>query len=249
MQIGRSPGKLGHRLGRQVADILADKIIAGEFREESLLPSERELCQTLGVSRTVVREAVKSLESRGLVRVEHGRGSVVQAPHYGPLSDALKMLLRRRKHLVADLLELRKVLEIYMVMRAAERRTESNLAAMERYLEKMSESPDEPEGYINADLEFHMEIARATQNPVLLVLLEPVSELSRESRARSFSGPRMVKLRARQHREILNCIRIKDVAGAEAAMRKHLLDTERDLRRREKSLGTLLSTGMISRSY
>ncbi len=222
-------------LAHQVTDFLAEKIISGELAQESLLPSEKQLCEMLGVSRTVIREGIKALESKGLVRIERGRGTVVQEPQYGPLTDALKALVRRREHLVEDLLELRKVLEVYMVMRAAERRTEKNLTTMEEFLKKMREVPNEPEGYVSADLEFHMEIARATQNPVLLILLEPVSDLSRESRLTSFLGPRMVRLRAQQHEEILECIRRHDAEGARDAMSKHLADTERDLQKRDRT--------------
>lgn len=233
----RTPAVGGARkaLTHQVADVLAERILSGELAEGSLLPSERQLGEMLEVSRTVVREGIKALESRGLVRIEHGRGTVVQEPQYGPLADALKALVRRRGHLIEDLLELRKVLEVYMVMRAAERRTDTNLKAMERFLQIMRETPNEPEGYISADLEFHMEIARATQNPVLLVLLEPVSDLSRESRRTSFLGPKMVKLRAKQHEEILECIRRSDVEGAREAMSRHLVDTEGDLKKRDRA--------------
>lgn len=232
---GPRPGMARRALTVQVVDILAEKIASGEFPEESLIPSERQLCETLNVSRTVVREAVKALESRGLVRIERGHGTIVQEPQYGPLTESLKMLLRRREHLIGDLLELRKVLEAHMVGRAAERRTEANLSNMERFLEKMRKSPNEPGSYVEADLGFHMEIARATQNPVLLVLLEPVSELLRESRKASYLGPKMVRLRAQQHEEILNCIRHRDTEGAQRAMGRHLDDTEHDLQQRTSS--------------
>lgn len=232
---GALVGKIRRALTQQVADVLAERIISGEFPEESLLPSERQLCESLEVSRTVVREAIKALESRGLVRIERGRGTIVQEPQYGPLADALKMLIRRREHLIDDLLEIRKILEVHMVMRAAERRTEANLKNMDRFLEKMRASPNEPAGYVKADLEFHMEIARATQNPVLLVLLEPVSDLSLESRLTSYLGPKMVRLRAKQHEDILSCIRHRDGEGARAAMSKHLADTECDLHNLDSS--------------
>jgi GntR family transcriptional regulator, transcriptional repressor for pyruvate dehydrogenase complex len=224
----------GNRLAltQQVIDVLAERIVSGEFPERSLLPSEKQLCESLGVSRPVVREAIKALQSQGLVRIERGRGTVVQEPHFGPLTDALKMLVRRRAHMLDDLLEIRKILEVHMVMRAAERRSEANLNAMERFVEKMRTSPNEPEGYVNADLDFHTEIARATQNPILLVLLEPIADLSRESRETTFLGPKMVQLRRKQHEEILECIRRRDAEGARTAMSRHLAGTERDLHKR-----------------
>ena len=236
---GREVGKMRYALTRQVADLLAERIISGEFPEETLLPSERLLCEGLEVSRTVIREAIKALESRGLVRIERGRGTIVQEPQLGPLTEALKLLIRRREHLVGDLLEIRKVLEVHMAMRAAERRTEANIKNMERFLEEMRKSPSKPQGYVGADLAFHMEIARATQNPVLLVLLEPVSDLSLESRHTTYLGPKVVQTRAQQHEEILTCIRRRDGAGAQAAMRKHLDDTERDLHSRRSSAASI----------
>jgi GntR family transcriptional repressor for pyruvate dehydrogenase complex len=214
-------------------DLLTEKIANGSFAVGSHLPSERQLCQMFAVSRTVIREAIKALESRGMVRIERGRGTLVQEFQTAPLSNALRELVMRRQPDIQDLLELRKVLELYMVERAARRRTTANLQAMEGFLRKMEQMPGLPEGYVSADVEFHMEIARSTQNPVLLSLLEPVSELLRESRLRSFSGVKMVKLRVAQHREIFDCIRRKDANGAREVMAGHLAGTERDLKRRK----------------
>jgi GntR family transcriptional repressor for pyruvate dehydrogenase complex len=173
-------------LHKEVAEHLSERIISGDLAAGDLIPTERELCETMGVSRTVVREAVKVLESRGLVRIERGRGTIVQEPQAGPLGDTLKLLLRRRGHVVEDLLEIRKLLEVGIAGMAAERRTDANLQVMERSIAIMREHPGEPEGYIDADVAFHAELARATQNPVVLVLLEPVAELLRESRLKSF---------------------------------------------------------------
>jgi GntR family transcriptional repressor for pyruvate dehydrogenase complex len=218
-------------LHREVAEILSERIISGELRENSMLPTERELGVAMGVSRTVIREAIKLLESRGLVRIERGRGTVVQEPNGGPLSETLKLLLRRQEHVLLHLLEIRKILEVSIAGLAAERRTDTNLKAMEQALETMRQKPSLPEGYVDADVAFHAEIARASQNAVVLVLLEPLTDLLRESRLKSFSGPRMVEVRARQHQEIYQCICAKDAAGAREAMRRHLSDTEKDLAR------------------
>lgn len=206
-------------------------IVSDEYPEGSLLPPERELCEQMGVSRTVIREAIKSMETRGLVQIDRGRGTVVREPQYGMLGDSLKLLLRRRGDRVWHLLEMRKILEAGIAALAAERRTEMNLTAMERCLTIIRQNPSKPEGYVDADVQFHMEIARATQNPALLVLLEPLSDLLRESRVRSYCGAQMVKLRLKQHEEIFKMIRIQDVQGARNAMSHHLADTEKDLRR------------------
>lgn len=94
-------------LHSQVADLLSEWIISGEYAPGALLPGERELGETLGVSRTVVREAVKNLESRRLVRIEHGRGTVVQKADGKPVADSLRVALRRGAHVPEDLLEVR----------------------------------------------------------------------------------------------------------------------------------------------
>jgi GntR family transcriptional regulator, transcriptional repressor for pyruvate dehydrogenase complex len=218
-------------LHREVASIVSEKIISGEFPENSLLPPERELCETMGVSRTVVREAVKFLESRGLVRIERGRGMIVQEAQSAPVTENLKLLLRRRGHVIQDLLEVRKMFEVGIAGLAAVRRTDADLAAMEQALAIMREKPGAPEGYIDADMEFHAEIARASRNPVVEALLEPLTDLLRESRTKSFSGTKMVKIRIGQHEAILDRIKAKDAAGAQQAMLAHLVDTEKDLER------------------
>lgn len=221
-------------LHREVASIVSEKIVSGEFPEGSLLPPERELCEAMGVSRTVVREAVKFLESRGLVRIERGRGTVVQEAQSGPVTENLKLLLRRRGHVLEDLLEVRQMFEVGIAGLAAARRTDANIAAMEQALQIMREKPGEPEGYIDADVEFHAEIARASRNPVVVALIEPLTDLLKESRTKSFSGTKMVKVRIGQHEAILDRIKAKDAAGAADAMRAHLIDTEKDLARHSK---------------
>jgi len=221
-------------LHRDVADTLVERIVSREYPEKSLLPTERELCESMGVSRTVIREAIKLLETQGLVRIEHGRGTLVQEPDASTVGDSLRLLLRRNNHLTEDLMEVRKILEFGVVALAAQKRSEANLTAMQGCIQIMREKPGETEGYVDADVEFHAEIARAAQNPVLLVLLEPLGELLRKSRSETFSGPRMVKLRTRQHEEIFEAIRDRDVVRAQNGMNQHLGDTQKDLERRRR---------------
>lgn len=218
-------------LHKEIAEALSERIVSRELGPNALLPPERELCESFGVSRTVIREAIKLLESRGLVRIERGRGTVVQEARHETVTDSLRLMLRRNPNSIGELLELRKILEAGIAALAAERRTEGNLSAMRRSLETMRRKPGEPEGYVDADLEFHAEIARAARNPVLLVVLSPLAELLRQSRIATFSGPRMVRLRTRQHEAIFETIRKQDPEGARALMLAHLSDTQKDLER------------------
>jgi GntR family transcriptional repressor for pyruvate dehydrogenase complex len=227
MNAGRAP------LHRQLVEILSDKIVNGELASNSLLPPERELCATYGVSRTVVREAVKLLESHGLVRIERGRGTVVQEARPDHVAQSVRLMLRRSNGALEQLLEVRRILETGMAGLAADRRTEADLRAMQASLDTMAEKPGEPAGYVDADLEFHYRIAEATHNPVLLALIGPLGELLRESRIATFSGPEFVRMRTRQHRAIYDAIRDRDADAARALMGEHLGDTLQDLKRRK----------------
>jgi GntR family transcriptional repressor for pyruvate dehydrogenase complex len=183
------------------------------------------------VSRTVIREAIKLLESKGLVRIVRGVGTTVAEARKEHVSDPLKLLLRRKLILLKHLTEVRRILEAGMAGLAAERRTAANLATMKRLLELMHDKPSQAEAYVDADLEFHAEIGRATQNPAMSILLAPLSELLRESRIASFSGSRVTRLRVEQHAEILRMIEQQNTEGAKEAMSKHLSDTLIDLER------------------
>lgn len=231
-EIGILP-RAGRSLSKQVAEVLADRIVSGSLSEGSLLPPERELGESLGVSRTVVREATKLLESQGLVSIEQGRGTVVCGPGQDAVIDSLKLLLRRRAPVLKNLLEVRQILEVEVAGLAAKRRTGENLEELRRQLEVMHLQPDQPSGYVDADVAFHLEIARATQNQLFLILLEPLAGLLRESRIASFRGPQMVKKRTRQHEKIYRSILEKDVEASRIAMSEHLSDTVKDLRRKE----------------
>lgn len=220
-------------LHKDIAAKLTGRIVSGEYPEKSLLPPERNLCEMFGVSRTVVREAVKLLESRGLASIEQGRGTVVRRPGHEQVADSLRLILQRDNHPIRQLLEVRNILETGMCALAAERRTEEDLGAMQSCLAIMRAKPGEPEGYVDADLEFHAAIARAAKNPVFLAILEPLAQLLRESRLATFSGPRVVRLRTAQHERIFERIREGDREGARAEMFAHLTDTRKDLERRK----------------
>lgn len=226
---------LRRSLATEVAERLSSGIISGEHAENSLLPTEKELCERLGVSRTVVREAIKLLESRGLVRIERGRGTLVCEASHRSVTESMRVLIQRKTALLEHLIEVRLVVEVAMASLAAARRTDSNLAILERCLRVMREHPAQPEGYVDADVEFHNEIARATGNPVFPIVLGPIADLLHDSRVASFSGAKMVKLRAEQHQKIFEAIRRGDGDAAADAMREHLGDTMKDLCRRRQA--------------
>jgi GntR family transcriptional regulator, transcriptional repressor for pyruvate dehydrogenase complex len=205
-------------------------VVSGGLEPGERLPPERELCARLGVSRTVVREALNLLEARGLISIEHGRGAVVSGGNTNAVRDALGVILRVRPKVLWELLEMRAILEVGISGLAAERATVEDTDAMRAELERMAALIDAPEGYVDADVEFHALLARAARNEVLLTMLEPIVDLLRASRRVSASRRPGSALRALgEHEEILRRVEAGDAEGARREMRAHLANTVRDI--------------------
>jgi GntR family transcriptional regulator, transcriptional repressor for pyruvate dehydrogenase complex len=234
------------RLRDRAADQLLEMVVSGGLEPGERLPPERELCKRLGVSRTVVREALNLLEARGLISIEHGRGAVVSGGNTDAVRDALEVVLRVRPKVLWELLEMRAILEVGISGLAAERATEEDTDAMRVQLERMAALIDVPEGYVDADVEFHALLARAARNGVLLTMLEPIVDLLRASRRVSASRRPGSALRALgEHEEILRRVEAGDAGGARREMRAHLANTVKDI---EAVLGEgALDEGLVGR--
>src|SRR5918997_5335705 len=128
------------RLRDRAADQLLKMVISGGLERGERLPPERELCARLGVSRTVVREALNLLEARGLISIEHGRGAVVSGGNPRAVRDALGMLLRVQPKTLWELLEMRIILEVEVAGLAAERAGPDEVAAMRLQVARMRDS-------------------------------------------------------------------------------------------------------------
>jgi GntR family transcriptional repressor for pyruvate dehydrogenase complex len=218
------------RLRDRAADQLLEMVVSGGLEPGERLPPERELCARLGVSRTVVREALNLLEARGLISIEHGRGAVVSGGSTEAVRDTLELILRVRPKVLWELLEMRTILEVEISGLAAERATEEDTDAMRAELEKMAALIDAPEGYVDADVEFHALLARGARNGVLLTMLEPIVDLLRASRRVSASRRPGSALRALgEHEEILRRVEAGDAEGARREMRAHLANTVKDI--------------------
>ena len=218
------------RLRDLAADQLLEMVVSGGLEPGDRLPPERELCERLGVSRTVVREALNLLEARGLISIEHGRGAVVSGGNTDAVRETLEVVLRVRPKVLWELLEMREILEVEISGLAAERATEDDVDAMRVQLERMAALIEAPEGYVDADVEFHALLAKAARNGVLLTMLEPIVDLLRASRRVSASRRPGSALRALgEHEEILRRVEAGDAEGARREMRAHLANTVRDI--------------------
>jgi len=210
------------RLYEQVADHIDGLISAGKLKVGDRLPPERELAERLGVARGVVREAVRLLSVKGLVTVEPGRGTFIVERGAETISDHLSRLSRMGRFTFDDLNELRRMLEVEIAALAAERAQPEDVVQLNQAIEVMEEHLDAPEGYIAADLEFHLALANATQNRMFSLLIEVIVDLLQESRRLIFHVPGAPQRGQVWHRKIAVAVAQRDAAGASEAMRRHL---------------------------
>jgi GntR family transcriptional repressor for pyruvate dehydrogenase complex len=205
----------------QLADWLEQAILSGEFRPGDLLPSERDISTQRGVSRSVVREALGRLASLGLVRSVHGSGTRVEAPSSRQVTVGYQRLLARPDFRLEDLAAVRLPLETAIAALAAERRTDDDLARMERAQKVLGNPRRSLEAHAEADLEFHAALADATRNPLFQVVLAPIQQLLIASRRRTL-GRYGSDIAHRHHEKILAAVRDRDRDGAARAMREHI---------------------------
>ncbi len=216
------------RLGTAVVDVLVDRIVSGELEPGTLLPTEPRLCEAFSVSRTVVREAVKILEQKGLVRARQGQGTRVAMPDEWNLLDPMVLAASVRHdqdlRILDDLVELRRVLESEMARQAAVKATADDLAEMKRLLDQMSAEVAMPERHLLADVQFHDAIMRSSGNKLGRAVVRAIHSEARTS-DRYTGSPERADCEASDvgHARIYDRIAAADQEGAAAAMSEHIL--------------------------
>src|SRR5271155_2657532 len=175
------------RLYEQIVQQIEESVLKGILKPGDQLPAERELAQRLGVSRTAVREAVKALREKGLVEAYSGRGTFITdgTTHAARQSFDLMVKIGQQEG-STHLAQLRLILEPGIAALAAERVEEEHLTAMREAVAVMERSQKHPEAYIEADLDFHLALAEAAANPLILSLIDSIVGLLRKERIRIF---------------------------------------------------------------
>src|SRR2546429_859317 len=175
------------RLFEQIVQQVEDSILKGQLKPGDQLPAERDLAQRFGVSRTAVREAVKTLREKGLVEAYSGRGTFVTNGTSQAIRQSLDLMIRiNQQEGSANLAELRLVLEPEIAGLAASRIEEQLLSTMRESVAVMDRNLREPDAYVEADLDFHLALAEAAGNPLILSLLDRLS-VSYANSAAAFS--------------------------------------------------------------
>jgi GntR family transcriptional repressor for pyruvate dehydrogenase complex len=217
------------RLSEQVTSQLVEEIVGGRWQPWEMLPTERELAQRFGVSIPVVREGMRALSARGFVQVRHGAGAFVTAPEKWNSHETLSLLMRREQGTLLSVHEVRTYLELETAPLAAIRATGEQIAAVGRALDDMILHCDDPAKHCAADLDFHLQLARATGNPMFAVVLQPIAALIQEGILRG-GGSEAYRVRGiQQHQAIYESLRRHDPAAAREAMAVHMRTSRGEL--------------------
>jgi len=217
-------------LTSQVCDEISRMILEGGMRPGDKLPSMADLEARFGVSHTVMREALRVLETRGLVQIQHGKGAVVSQSPSEALGLSLSTIFQLHDGTMVNLMELRTILETEVARLAAIRRNDQDLEAMEASLKRFEHPPLSTDVYIDADVAFHNALVSATYNPVLGSVINSLQWLLVESRSITFRGPAEGVTRAlKAHWRIYEMVKAQDPEGAKNAMLQHLQETQEDI--------------------
>jgi len=215
-----------NRVYTEVARQLQERIV-NTLKPGDMLPPERELARKFGVSRSSIRDAIRTLEAIGLLEPRQGIGTVVcELPSDAIVTPVTSVLLQKRK-MIGDLLDVRTIIEPALARRAAMHATGEQIAELETILSRQAEKVHAGEISTEEDSSFHYTIALAADNSVLLKLVHVLMDLLQETRERSLQvGARQRKSLA-GHRRIFAALKQHDPEAAEAAMREHLLEIEK----------------------
>lgn len=213
----------------QIVEQIERRILSGELRSGDRLPSERELGEQFHVSRTAVREAMKTLAQKGLVDMRPGRGTIVIDGTSRAVKHSLDLMLSvGQEEGSQKLVEVREILEPEIAALAAARATEEEIDAMREAVEIMESNLTNANAYIIADNDFHRALARGTQNVLILRLVDSIVDLLSEQRKQIFAvdgGPERGQF---HHKRLLDAVIRRDPEVARQAMRAHLRQVRED---------------------
>jgi len=211
---------------QQVAEQIERLILKGVLKPGDLLPPERDLVKKFGVGRSSIRDAIRTLEVMGILDPRQGHGTVVREVSADALVVPLASVLMRKREMIAELVDVRRMIEPALAARAALNASEEELAHLADILERQERKMRRGEPTIDEDSEFHYALALAARNSVVLKVVDLLMDLLRESRTRSLQVPGRLERSVAGHRRILRALQRRDPNAAEAAVRKHLKEIE-----------------------
>ncbi len=215
--------------GVAVVEALVDAIVSGSFQPGDLLPPEGPLSEQFGVSRTVIRESVKRIEEKGLVRIERGRGTSVRPTIEWNILDrvVLTSLIRHDDSLgvLDELSVVRAKLEGVMAAETAELRSEAQLEELDQHLRCMRESVDDEQAFRSADVAFHETVMATSGNRLAESIARTLFDRALESsRYHGVDPMDNFRVTLEEHEAVYAAIAAGDPSSAEETMNRHILD-------------------------
>lgn len=224
-----SPIRLSPMKVPKASDVLAhelrERILNGEFVTGAGLPAERELVAQTGMSRTTVREALRILEVQGLIRIRAGRtgGAFVQQPGEEVMSNTVGLLVRGQRIRLSALLETREAIEPYCARLAATHRDDDDLARLEDAEARVADASGDTAGFLDANIEWHIAVARASHNELLAGLMTGLSLAIRAATDdESFIDVNVRETAVHAHEGVMRAIRERDGDAAFRRMTRHV---------------------------
>jgi GntR family transcriptional repressor for pyruvate dehydrogenase complex len=218
------------RLSDKVTEQLAEAIMSGHFPPGSRLPSERELGDQLEVSRTVIREAVRSLAAHGLVTVTAGRGVEVATDRHAGATQSMRLMVRGYGEMDYDKVhEVRVPIEVQAAALAAQRAKPEDIARLRALCDLHGEqiAAGDLAAAGQTDLQFHDEIAALADNPLMKAVYYSLYDVLKDVRSPAVHSTEIAESGLRAHRWLLDCIAAGDADAAKSAMERHLAEAER----------------------
>ena len=226
-----TPESKKSKLYEEIVKVLLERIRDGSLRAGDRLPAERALAEDLGVSRTAIREALRSLEHMGCIESRVGEGTFIKSPSLSDIVEPFSMVFSQDRQLNHDLIEARLILETEIARLAARRRTSAQLEEMRETLAAMERDVREGGNGVEADDAFHAALAQAAGNSALNTILGMCSQMLSHTRRITQSMEGVPETTLNDHRAILDAIERQDEKAAHKLMRQHLMNAQKNLRR------------------
>lgn len=219
------------RLSNAIVSDYLRKIGSGEIEPGASLPPESALCETYGVGRSVVREALQALDAKGFIVVRQGSVAAVAPRFKWHVLDSEFLDVNSGEEFFAMLQEARELLEPRLASIAAGRATPEAIEEMEELNRRLAVTKHSPREHAEIDVAFHDAIARSTDNAILISLHSSITGLGERSRSASAAIPGAIDRAVIWHGHILDALRAGDAVGASAAMHLHLRQVREELAR------------------
>ena len=210
------------RVAEEVADRIRTLILDGTFPQGRPLPSERVLTERFGVSRGSIRDALRMLETIGLIETQHGRGTFPRELTVDRLVAPLASMMTYQHDLQEELLDVRRMFEPAVARVAATRATDEDFADLQRILDAQQRKLRKGQSAIVDDTAFHAALARSTRNRVVVSLMATLNNLLMESRKLTLKQKGRPAKSIEGHEAVVAALRRRDAEGAAQAMGKHI---------------------------